>query len=81
MKTRDVKRRLRSLLGIVCLCVVFGGGVVVYANSAPTPPSGLYALPQPAVMPSFNLPTTNGDTLDSTALAGQVVIVRFWATW
>jgi len=32
-------------------------------------------------MPSFQLPTTNGDTLDSANLAGRVVIVRFWATW
>jgi hypothetical protein len=69
------------LLGIVTLCVVFGGFSRVYAEADLTPPSGLDALPQPVAMPSFNLPSTHGGTLDSATLADRVVIVRFWATW
>ncbi len=32
-------------------------------------------------MPSFQLPAVNGGTVDSGKLAGQVVLVNFWATW
>lgn len=81
MRTRDVIHWLWGLLGIVSLCVVFGGFSMVHAEADPTPPNGLDALPQPVAMPSFNLPTTHGGTLDSATLAGRVVIVRFWATW
>jgi cytochrome oxidase Cu insertion factor (SCO1/SenC/PrrC family) len=70
-----------GLLSIVSLCVAFGGFSMVHAESAPLPPHGLEALQQSAVMPSFNLPTTRGGTLDSATLKGKVVIVRFWATW
>ena len=77
LRTRDVRRWLVA----ISLCVMLGGFSMAYAESAPTPPSGLTALAQPAAMPSFQLPATNGDTLDSASLAGQVVIVRFWATW
>jgi hypothetical protein len=62
-------------------CTVFAGFGMAYAETAPTPPSGLEALKQPAAMPSFNLPTTSGGTLDSATLKGKVVIVRFWASW
>jgi hypothetical protein len=70
-----------GLLGIVSLCLVFGGFSMVHAESAPLPPNGLEALKQPAAMPSFHLPTTSGGTLDSATLKGKVVVVRFWATW
>ena len=60
---------------------MLGGFSMAHAEPAPTPPNGLTALAQPAAMPSFQLTATNGDTLDSASLAGQVVIVRFWATW
>jgi hypothetical protein len=81
LRTRDVRRRLWGLLGIISLWMVFGDFGMAHAESTPTPPNGLYALKQPVAMPSFNLPTTHGGTLDSATLAGRVVIVRFWASW
>lgn len=80
-RTRDVTHRMWGLLGVISLCVVFGGFSMVNAKSAPRPPSGLHALQQPAAMPSFTLPTISGGTLDSATLKGKVVVVRFWATW
>ena len=44
-------------------------------------PSGLSAPPKPTQMPQFELPTTAGNTLRSESLRGQVVIVRYWASW
>ncbi len=82
LRTRDVTCRLWGLLSIVGLCMVFGAGSMVAApKSDLQPPKGLQALKQPVAMPSFNLPTTTGGTLDSATLQGKVVIVRFWATW
>jgi hypothetical protein len=42
-------------------------------------PEGLTA--KAAAMPAFALPTTAGSKLDSRSLAGQVVVIRFWASW
>ena len=42
-------------------------------------PEGLTA--KAAAMPAFELPTTAGSKLDSRSLAGQVVVIRFWASW
>ncbi|ETW96976.1 MAG: hypothetical protein ETSY1_24470 [Candidatus Entotheonella factor] len=81
LRRRGVKRWFGGLLGLVSLGLVLGGFGMVNAKADPTLPSGLSALQQPVAMPSFKLPTTTGETLDSAALAGRVVIVRFWATW
>jgi len=32
-------------------------------------------------MPSFRLPTGQGDSLSSSAYQGQVLLIAFWATW
>ena len=48
---------------------------------AADPPAGLSAPPKPTMMPAFELPTTAGNTFRSEALRGQVVIVRYWASW
>lgn len=42
-------------------------------------PEGLTA--KATAMPAFALPTTAGSELDSRSLAGQVVVIRFWASW
>ncbi len=83
LRIRDVKHRyLRGLLlGLVSLCALLVGAGAAGAKSAIKPPFGLRAVKQPVTMPSFNLPTSAGGTLDSATLQGKVVIVRFWATW
>jgi len=48
---------------------------------AASPPTGLSAPPKPTAMPAFDLPTTDGNTLRSESLRGQVVVVRYWASW
>jgi hypothetical protein len=32
-------------------------------------------------MPAFELPTADGKALRSQALNGQVLVIRFWASW
>jgi len=44
-------------------------------------PAGLSAPAQPTMMPAFDLPTTAGHALNSTSLKGQVLVIRFWASW
>ena len=48
---------------------------------AASPPTGLNAPPKPTAMPGFELPTTDGSTLRSESLRGQVVVLRYWASW
>jgi cytochrome oxidase Cu insertion factor (SCO1/SenC/PrrC family) len=78
---REIKRRIWGLVSLVSFGVILGGLSMAHAQTAAPPPSGLDALEQPVAMPSFKLPSTNGGTLDSSALKGKVVLVRFWATW
>lgn len=52
-----------------------------HAAGPTTLPEGLKAPEKPARMPAFELPTTADGKLDSRSLAGQVVVVRFWASW
>ena len=47
---------------------------------APLPP-GLSPPAKPTAMPTFELPTVGGTALRSEALRGQVVVIRFWASW
>lgn len=44
-------------------------------------PSGLSEVSPALPMPAFRLPALNGATMESAALQGKVVVVRFWATW
>jgi hypothetical protein len=44
-------------------------------------PPGLSAPAKPMVMPAFDLPTVAGSPLRSESLKGQVLVVRFWASW
>jgi cytochrome oxidase Cu insertion factor (SCO1/SenC/PrrC family) len=45
------------------------------------PPMGLAEIKPATPMPAFQLPALGGNTFDSSALQGKVVVVRFWATW
>jgi thiol-disulfide isomerase/thioredoxin len=40
-----------------------------------------FALEPGAAAPAFALPRADGATLDSSTLAGRVVLVDFWASW
>lgn len=52
------------------------------SNAAePQLPEGLAAPAKPAQMPAFELPTVDGKRLRSQALDGQVLVIRFWASW
>ena len=53
----------------------------VQAAQSVSPPPGLKPPAKPTSMPAFELPTAAGGKLDSRSLAGQVVVVRFWASW
>ena len=57
--------------------------IVACAGSlaADPPPAGLSAPAKPTPMPAFELPTTAGSTFRSESLRGQVVVVRYWASW
>ena len=51
-------------------------------NSLPNIASTDMFPPQEAdVMPEFVLPTLNGDSFDSSAQEGKVLLINFWATW
>lgn len=34
-----------------------------------------------ASLPAFTLQNINGDSIESASLAGQIVVIEFWATW
>jgi hypothetical protein len=44
-------------------------------------PAGLSVPVKPAAMPAFELPTLTGKPLRSETLKGQVLVIRFWASW
>jgi hypothetical protein len=53
-----------------------------YARAAdPAPPPELKPPAKSTLMPAFELPTTSGATLRSQSLKGQVLVIRFWASW
>ena len=55
--------------------------VACAASLAADVPAGLSAPAKPTAMPAFELPTTAGNTFRSESLRGQVVVVRYWASW
>jgi hypothetical protein len=71
--------RRRWLARAVC-CAALGFVPLVQA-AEPAPPPGLKASAKPTAMPAFVLPTTAGSKLDSKSLQGQVLLIRFWASW
>ena len=46
-----------------------------------TMPPGLVVVQPPTALPAFSLPDVDGKTLRSTGVLGNVLILRFWATW
>jgi len=73
--------RARTLMAALALA----GAVAWFAPASgadlPPPPAGLVAPAKPTTLPAFDLPTTAGKPLRSEALKGQVLVIRFWASW
>jgi len=67
----------RSLRSIAIAAVAIWCAGAVAADL----PKGLSAPAKPTPMPAFELPTTDGGTFRSESLRGQVVVVRYWASW
>jgi hypothetical protein len=57
---------------------VLGAGCTVQTMTAP---SGLTVVQERKAMPAFGLPDLDGKIVRSGDLLGNVVILRFWATW
>jgi len=70
----------RHLLGCLASVLLTGPAQLALA-AAPGMPSGLSAPAKPTVMPAFDLPTVAGSPFRSESLKGQVLVVRFWASW
>lgn len=77
-RTRVAPRR-RFMRGTVAALALLATPHALAAESAL--PAGLSAPVKPTVMPAFDLPTTAGKPLASTALKDQVLVIRFWASW
>ncbi len=81
-------RRAREVCRAVSLLLMLGVALALGIPPAQgqdgepaRPPEGMAAVKPPMPMPAFSLPGVNGAPLNSSALQGQVVVVRFWATW
>ena len=57
---------------------VLGAGCTAQTRTAP---SGLIAVQERKAIPAFSLPNLDGKIIRSADLLGNVVILRFWATW
>jgi hypothetical protein len=82
METHNAARRPRHIrwLAASALCALLLPALGLEA-AEPAASLELKAPAKPMGMPAFVLPTTAGTQLDSRSLEGQVVIVRFWASW
>jgi hypothetical protein len=81
MKRFDSLRRARAKwLAGAALCALLWPAPHPVAAEPALPPA-LKAPAKPVAMPAFVLPTTAGARLDSQSLQGQVLVIRFWASW
>jgi len=71
--------RRRWLVRSVC-CAAWALAPLAQAGEPALPPE-LKAPAKTTAMPAFVLPTTAGSNLDSKSLQGQVLVIRFWASW
>jgi cytochrome oxidase Cu insertion factor (SCO1/SenC/PrrC family) len=75
------KEARRRLLGAAAALLATAWYAGTAAAAEPAFPTGLAAPAKPAQMPAFELPTADGKALRSQALSGQVLVIRFWASW
>ena len=81
VKRWTMRMRVWGGIVVVGFGLACGGGSASWAGGTPTPQAGLSVLSPPVVMPAFDLPRADGTRMDSATLQGNVVVVRFWATW
>ena len=72
--------RRRLLLAFIAGTLLYGLAGLASAASALEAFQAL-SPEQQRPAPAFTLPDHQGGAIDSTALRGKVVVVRFWATW
>lgn len=60
-------------------CWILGGAVVL--ADTPSAPFTISRLDSGKSLPVFQLKTLQGESVDSKALSGRVLILNFWATW
>ena len=77
-RTQGSSRSRRSL---VVIALIWAAAQAVPCMAQAPLPAGLSAPAKPTAMPHFDLQTTAGPVLHSDALRGQVVVIRFWASW
>ncbi|MFK7843827.1 MAG: TlpA disulfide reductase family protein [Rhodothermales bacterium] len=79
-----------NLIRPLAFCIIFLSIFVgcqsadksVDGNPSPKPAQAVIPEPQSRdTMPAFILPTLAGNTFDSSAQEGRVLLVNFWATW
>jgi len=58
-----------------------GAGCSVPVQQTSTVPKGLIAIQERKTMSAFSLPGLDGNIVRSGDLLGNVVLLRFWATW
>jgi hypothetical protein len=81
MATSESRTRIFAKLTILLCFALLAGANFASAADAPRPPAGLTMPAQLKQMPAFNLPGVNGAAVRAEDMRGQVLIVRFWATW
>jgi thiol-disulfide isomerase/thioredoxin len=64
---------------LLLACWVLGGAVVLADTPFAPFTIGRAATGKP--LPAFQLKTLKGESVDSKALSGRVLILNFWATW
>ncbi len=68
-------------LAVVALCAA-ACFTVAHAAEGLFPNTTVMAAPsQPAKLPAFEFANLHGGVLNSPALKGKVIVIRFWATW
>jgi cytochrome oxidase Cu insertion factor (SCO1/SenC/PrrC family) len=81
MRSRRKASQKGWMLLLFGLMAVWGFPSVGTSGELADLPSGLSEVSPAMPVPKFSLPAINGATMDSAALQGKVVVVRFWATW
>jgi cytochrome oxidase Cu insertion factor (SCO1/SenC/PrrC family) len=79
----NVRRKVGrpAWLFLASLVLAVGLTLGTATGETPEPPTGLAAVKPAPPMAAFSLPGLHGSGVDSSALQGKVVVVRFWATW
>jgi hypothetical protein len=73
-----MNRRQFLLAGSI---TAIGTGCSVPVQQARAVATGLIAIQERKAMPAFSLPNLDGNIVRSSDLIGNVVLLRFWATW